>query len=451
MKSIPLSILALSTLLLGTSVFAQVNNTSSTSTGNLSGNVGGAPASVDIDFGKVGTWLVTRVHTLDIDSQAASMIKNGQTEKNFLAAFNAEGAMVYQYEFNGEKLSDWNDVGRNAGLQLLPYSIQIMQGGLNKVSFSALAFRNMNAHENSAHKYDADFFTVVDRMDMLSFTWDDHMSFNNIRTFDFTVANMGLKVGLIKSKDNKNYLALRMGGNFGGVTTNVDGIENYGYTQDGKMGWKGEYTGGLELNLQAKNDVRVNIQSNFVGGASQIRVHNNSVDTYNGISDANHQIAMNQYNTATDQYNTATGQYNIANTQYQTDYANFESAKTAYEANCPCHCQLTDAQYAAASGSSIPTAPTGPGAAPGKPGDADHQDTNQHLTRTYGYLKNSVDVSFPLKKTGHPMRMGVGVDVNLVMFDQAINHNNQNYGSAIKIDFSGNYNQAVRGRLYLNF
>ena len=435
-----LSILVLSSLLLGTSVYAQVNNTSSTNTGNVSGNTGGAPATMDIDFGAVGTWLVTRVHTLDLDSQAANMINSGVTKKNYIAAFNAEGAMVYQYELNGEKMSEWDDIGRNAGFQLLPYSIQIMQGGMNKVSFSAGSFRNMNSHENSEHKYDADFFKVVDRLDMFSFTWDNHMTFNNIQTFDFSVVNLGMKVGLAKNEANTNYLALKMGGNAGGVITKIDNAGSLGYANNGQMGWKAEYTGGLELNLQAKNNIRVNLQSNFVGGVTGVQLHNNSVDAMNNNNTQIFQGQMNQFNSATDQYN-------VANSQYSTNMSLFEAAKTAYEATCPCNCQLTDAAYAQVSGNAVPTAPT----APTKPTQADSQDPNQTLVRTYGYIKNSVDVSIPLKKSGHPMRLGVGVDVNFVLFDKVINSNSQNYGSVARIDLSNNYNQAVRGRLYLNF
>jgi hypothetical protein len=58
-------------------------------------------------------------------------------------------------------------------------------------------------------------------------------------------------------------------------------------------------------------------------------------------------------------------------------------------------------------------------------------------------------VSFPLKKSGTPMRLGLGMSYNVVIYDRI--KNDKSYSSASNIDLKPNFNQNITGRIFLNF
>lgn len=356
MKTKLLTVFAASALLIGMNVEAQVNTNGTNGSGNVSGNAGGAPASLDIDFETLAKWMLRRAHTINFDVIASDMEQNGV--KNVKLGFSAEGALVYQYELAGDKIEQWDDIGRNAGAQILPYSFQIQPDGQRKLSISAFALRNMNTLQNTDHGIDGNLsavFKVVDRLDVMNVTWDKGLSFSNLNTFDMTAINTGLRVGLSTNDRKTSYLAVRAGGTVGAGTTQMTDANQYGYDSNQSMGFNTEYSGGLEINLQARSNVRLNIQSNYVGGYGEVKMNNIS------------------------------------------------------------------------------------------------QGETQTMVRNSAYVKNSLDLSVPLRISRRPVRLGIGANVNLVLYDQMSNQSTSVGVAAPVIDLSGNYLQQFRGRLYLNF
>jgi len=357
MKIKLLTIFTASMLLIGMNSQAQVTDNGTTNPGNVSGSSDGTPPSLDIDFETLMKWMIRRVHTINFDAITNDMDKNGI--KNARLGFSAEGALVYHYELAGEKIDQWDDIGRNAGAQILPYSIQIMPNGVRKISVSGFALKNMTALQGTEHLVGgktAGLLAAIDRVDVLNLTWDKNSSFSNLNTFDFTAITGAFHVGLSKSKSNRpNYIAVRAGGNVGFGTTEMSDADQYGYSSSKVMGLKTEYSGGLEINLQARSKIRLNLQSNYVAGYGEVQMNN--ID----------------------------------------------------------------------------------------------QGEAQTMIRKSAYIKNSIDFSVPLRVSHRPMRLGMGANVNLVMFDRLTN-SSQNAGTAAQtIDLTGNYSQKFRGRLYLNF
>ena len=430
MKNKKLSLFAIGSLLLTTSALAQTNNTSNT--GNLAGTVSAAPVALDLGDGTgllaVSTWLARRVHTLNVDGNIQDMIHNGLKTQKYVAGFSAEGALVYNFEIHQDGMEAWDETGRNAGLQVLPYTVQIMNDGTKRITTSGVAWRNMNALQNSKQAYHdgeagggsarADgFWKVVDRLDLVSFSWDKNLTFNNLQTMDIDIVNTGLKVAL-GSNDNGSYLALRGGGSLGMRFQNftTPGSIPQSLTDDRALsqpGFLAQYYGGIEGNIQGKNGLKVNIQSNYTGGMSDVTFTDKNIVAQNAASDANYTNTMNQYNSALATWNQGLSQYEQAQGHV-----------------------VSDADYAAASGNAQPVKPGKEGAAAG---------TDATMTRVFGYVKNSIDVSIPVNRKGRPMRIGVGAEYNIAITDRFQGYN------GISFDMKGNYTQNLRGKLYLNF
>lgn len=428
-----------------------------------------------LDFKDIGSFLITRAHQLNLDGITADM-KPG-TKRKFIAGFSAEGALVYQYELNEQKMKDWNESGgRNAGMQLLPYSVQVMQNGAKKVSFSAFAFRNMNKLQESEHAYEnldkagvtASFWKIIDRLDALTVTWDYNYSFNNIRSFDFDLVNAVGKIPFAKNSTNTTTLSVRLGGNVGLKSTNVKNMHSLGYgIRQNIVGFKGEYLAGLELNMKAKRGIHVNVQSSYLSGASQIYVRNLSIrdqnrkntqeyedqkvksfENYLAQTAINHQEYLDQLNL----YYQSPDYIKYLN---EVKYMNQIIATTI----CYQHGVLMNGEdcFKAVTGKPIPVPPATPtevnSATMTEIVKKENINPEQKLRRSYGYLKFSTDVTFPIthKHRAHPVSLGVGADVNLAIYDRVENKNKTNFGSAMRIDFKGNYNQVFRGRVYLNF
>lgn len=408
---------------------AQVNQNTVNGQSNISGDTPSAPGKlkapnlhISLDaFKSFGEYLLTRANTLQLDAQVNRMKAEGVTERRFNAVFSAEGALLYQHELRFEDREKWNDTGKNLGAQLIPFSIRILPTGQKKVSFSAVGFRNMNALQNSSHAYkDGDtpykFWTIVDKLDFFTFTWDEKMTFDNIRSFDVNFFDINTRLSLLNSKDNQSYLSLNNGATVGSRVTMVDHLEQHNYqnlkrTGDGLV----TFHSGLEANFVANNGVKINVQSQYVGSQGQIPAHNVSSLNANSTGQAAYDQSLQQYNQAMSQWQHDKLQYEIQNNGGNT---------------------LSDQAYVEMSNNTKPV----------EPYEFTPANTRTTLIRRSGMIQNSIDVSVPVKKEGAPVRLGAGLNVNFMIFDEIMNISGQRV-----IDLAPHYNQALQARVYVNF
>ena len=435
-----LPLIALSTIFAASESFAQTSGGSS-NTGNQSGDAPTAPSGVHLDVNgtNLSVWMINRLHTINLEQAILNMNQSGITQKNYVAGFSAEGALVYQYEINLDELKDWNDIGRNAGGQVIPYSLKILPDGRREIKISAFAFKNMNALQNTKHFLGEDnshydgyghylFFKTVDQLEFISFSWDQNMTFNNIRTFDFDVVNTNLRTAIATSENKKSYIALRAGGNFGGQLLNLEGSNDYVY--ENKLRWKGQFHTGIEANIQTKNNMRINLQSNYIKGGADVRFINNGAVRYNTAGE-------NSFNASMAQYNTELSAYNVSLDTWKVNKQMYEQSQLGGNI-------ISDESYAVLSGNQKPVAPN-------KPAAFEKASENQKMNRTFARVNTSAEVSFPLKKKGQPMRLGFGLNYNLLITDQITSKNENTYGSESKIDLKPHFNQIVTGKIFLNF
>ena len=80
------------------------------------------------------------------------------------------------------------------------------------MAVSPVGLKNMITNESGENCWEADFFTVVDRMDFFVLKWDRGMQFDNIRSFQMDVIDTDLKLDFLDSKKDGRYLALTAGG-----------------------------------------------------------------------------------------------------------------------------------------------------------------------------------------------------------------------------------------------
>ncbi len=241
-----------------------------------------APATLKLGIGTIPNvggfagWLVKRVHTLSIDARMNQMSADGVASKDFVAVFSAEGALVYEYELEGKPIADFDQTGRNAGKQILPYRLQQNADGTRSIRVSAVSVKNMNALQNSTQAWrDGEAFKVIDSIDVATLTWDNRSTFANTTTLDIDFVRLGLKVGLLAGSHG-SYLAIKGGGSVGirfqkftGGLAPMIVDEGRGYKY---QSFNGSFNGGLEGNIESQNGFRVNVQSVYEGGGGNVKL-----------------------------------------------------------------------------------------------------------------------------------------------------------------------------------
>lgn len=399
------------------------------------GNLNAAPTSVTEveNLGAVPMWIIKRLHTISIDTQSQEMIQNGVKSRKFIAGFTAEGALVFQHEIDKEKLENWDNIGRDSGMQIVSYKIQALENGQKKISASVITWKNMNAMNNAKKtQYDeTSAFEFIDRIDLVSATWDDRMTFNGIKTFDLNVFKIDAKYGLVSDK-NGGYLAIRGSLASGMRWMDIDNLpEGIRIRNSNSPKFSSDLSAGVELNLQHQNRKRprINLQSNFAIGQNQMAIYDDKAK------------AQFQENAAQEWAAYLKGSnYIWANTNY--NYAESWQEKNGY----------------------LPADPKA------------YDKVFTRGTHLYGYLKNSVDISIPLNRTGRPKRLGLELQYNIPVFDKIVGKraggvNNKEgktstdegsymgdrkgkYKSAARsmnIDLTDRFNQVFVGKLYFKF
>lgn len=384
------------------------------------------------DLPKIAKWILLRTNTLSIDAKVAEMQKGGLTHQKYLAVFNTQGALVYQHELSGQDVSKWNIPGRDTGWQIVPYQIQLMEGGRKRISFSGAGLRNLNnlAKKDPSGIFDSNDFTfasVVNELDFASFTWDNNLTFQKTKSFDVDLVKLGMRLGLV-GDDQGTFIGLRAGGALGFAKIESDAGRLI--LKGNNVAGKAEWTGGLEINIQHqnRNRPRINIQSNYVNG---VYGYMNAIDT--------DVVAINKKNQAG--YEQGVANYNnyiSAATAYLYEVRPDVNWKDAYHTTIEQYYEsYTTANHVEAMKN------------PGMPKESSELNDEAQVRRIYSYLKNSIDISMPFNRKGQPLRIGVGGELNIPISDRLVGEDR--WDRDLKVDMTHLYNLRFSGKVYLKF
>ena len=167
--------------------------------------------------------LFMRAHTVEVTAHISEMKADGVTSRKYVAAFTVKGALVYDHEFAGKGLfPNGSKAGRNAGLQLFPYEINLGKDGRTYIKTSVVAFKNMNSE---IQDNDLDFtvddgyygdgepygaWKVIDNLDILSWEYHNDIA-RGIREHNLSLAKLDLKIGLYRNDAGNFFVALKAG------------------------------------------------------------------------------------------------------------------------------------------------------------------------------------------------------------------------------------------------
>ncbi len=423
-----ISILSLGALLsLSTNLMAQVSPTG----GNQVSGRQGKPATLNLSESTFITeffkFVARRITKIEIQSQVQEMERDGVKERSFVASFNASGSLVQNYELHGERLSEYDDTGRNVGVQLVPYTIKINEAGNNYITFNAVSLRNMitlQSGENAWKNYGGDvsgFWKVVDNIDFLAFKWDTRNSFDNLETFSIDFAKTDLKFDLLGSTKS-TYLAITAGGSLGVGSSKLrldDGRVISISTSGGSgQSFKSNYHYGVEFMKESKRGSRLLVSAQM------------SHSYQNGYYLDEAKVAVNQKINETNQK-----LFQTAKTQYDTDKRAFEQAKIDYEQKNLGGKSISEESFITLSGLKKPVAPKSP---------EEIRTERDRLERFSMYLTPRIEFSRPVSKPGNrPVRLGMSAEANIPLKDA--------FEGGINLDMSKHNRNLMNVSLFLNF
>ncbi len=176
--------------------------------------------------------VLSRFTAIGLDGLVAKQKENAISEKTYWMGFTASGAAVFNYELmrsdEAKDLSNYEDIGKNAGIQLFPFTISISPSGPYYVSFGAIAFRNMNALQNTRAEWDNPrrvavtpdgFWRVMDNLDILVLKFDQGYAYSQMSSKHVEYASFDAKMDILGSHVDTRYLAIKIGG---GITTDSE-------------------------------------------------------------------------------------------------------------------------------------------------------------------------------------------------------------------------------------
>lgn len=405
MKTFFLSILALG-LLGGFGVnLAQAQERGGTS--GVSGDLG-KPGTLS-DFGILNV-LITRFHTVDVGALAREMQEDGETERSFVAVFSVEGALLYNHEMQGHD-KGLEISGKNAGKQVLPYTVSVSADGRTFVSVAAFAWKNMNtAHAAELPSADAyrdrnnnygksSFWSYVDNIQLLVYEYDDQMAIDGMTSQRVKVVSGDIKMDILGSSSPGTFLALTMGAEVG--------MSDHAFSHNGEdlnVGqWDpyGEARYGLEFN-KTFSKWRVNSQVNFYHQGT--------------LSSSQDPVLEAAYE----------GEYS----DYENALVNYEEQKRQYEVENLGGAEMSQESYENLTGITTPKRPEEPGYEPFK---------------RYQYVMvPSLNISRRFeRKDGRPYRLGVSVFGSVPFQDET---------SGIReVDFTQRNRSRFGAKFFINF
>jgi hypothetical protein len=246
-------------MVLGLVLLTSINAFSQSNPDNISGEVG---RPMDLYITPVFKGLIARIHTLEIEEKVYQMQKNGVTSQEFVAAFNAEGALLYGHETVSDfpEIFPDNKSGRNSGFQLIPYKISITEDNRIYISSSVISLKNMIS-KNAEWREDRDdieAFEVIDNIDFLKIEYNKNYNYSNMEDIHFKFFDIGAKVNIIPELPDNQYLAIKAGAApLGHHKTQVKMVTNDIYTIEG---FESSIRYGIEYNINLKKGWRINAE-----------------------------------------------------------------------------------------------------------------------------------------------------------------------------------------------
>lgn len=276
--------------------------------------------------GKGIKWLAKRIYSLDLGTRVYEMEQDGVPTRSFVAVMTAEGALVQNYELAGGDSEGVNKVGRQAGFQILPYTVSITSDGRRLLSVGGIAFKNMNEAYKNVQSIDGygivndSIWTVINNLQVLTFEWDENYSFNNTSRMRIDVVRADARLDILGASKPGHFLAVVGGGSFGFEKQLInDGEQSIAISQSDsvrykKMFEKFEYQVGLEYNLPVLQTHRINAKVLLNGG--YVKGHNfNQADQ--DYADAQNAEFQEVYDQGMASYNSQKEQYELANYEGQ--------------------------------------------------------------------------------------------------------------------------------------
>lgn len=407
---------------------------------NIAGDYQG-PGSLKINShdGKFLKWIGRRVHTLQSSGVWTAPNVVGPYSKNYIVAFDAEGAMVYHSELVGSGLNQSDDIsamriaGRNTGLQLLPYSISFATDGSYRIQVSTAALRNMNSHLLQANSYndwdDSDAWKWINNIDFLSLTVDQNRTHNGVYDIEFSIFRFKPVVGIASWNVNRSYIAANanVGVGFGFSKMTLPGNpgqelslgsmwgagQKYPEQQNG-LGARVHYGAGLELVQKVGKNGKLIATAGFEGGTFR-----------NGYAS---ESLQNENLDLLEKYKTK-----VAN------YQRFQNEKAQYEKNSGFTLgSVSDEQYSALTGKPLYKEPVEP----------TYKEPTAAARRQLGYVHSSVELSQGFRTAkNNPLRVGVRLNYTKPLYDESRSLNYDDFS----FDFQERFRMIGSGTIFLNF
>lgn len=112
--------------------------------------------------------------------------------------------MLYDRDWRGRdedfKHSNVWVEARDAGLNIVPYSIAVMPSGQKMISFAGLAVKDLLRRTDSGSANNSDVFPINEEVayvpiqsgSVMTFKWDEYMNYSNVRSFTISPVNIEL-------------------------------------------------------------------------------------------------------------------------------------------------------------------------------------------------------------------------------------------------------------------
>jgi hypothetical protein len=157
-------------------------------------------------IGKIVQVFGERISKINFASHFASFDPKDPLAGRRYAVFSAEGALIYDRDWRGRdkdfKHSDVWVEARDAGLNIIPYSIAVMPSGQKMISFAGLAVKDLLRRTDAERTQDSDSFPINERNafvpiqngSIMTFKWDEYMNYSNIKSF--TITPVAIELGI---------------------------------------------------------------------------------------------------------------------------------------------------------------------------------------------------------------------------------------------------------------
>ncbi len=178
---------------------------------------------------KVLETILNRFSTIGIEEIVLAQRANQVSEKTYVARLNLSGAAFFDHEFQDDPTDAYTHVGKNAGVELVPFTVSLAPRGQYYLSIGTVSFRNMNAEQNGSHAWRnknhqiSGFWKIVDNVDFLVFKFDQNFTYSNLSSKHLELLSFDAKMDFLGSSVGTRYLAIKLGGSISTDTESFEG------------------------------------------------------------------------------------------------------------------------------------------------------------------------------------------------------------------------------------